>query len=81
MLVDLQVWHLDAADGARGSKEVASHYVYESVKSMVVDWTAPGGGSAFLGSRSGSISLWQLETGRKLQVRGRMYFVHVRKRF
>ncbi|MEW5302463.1 MAG: hypothetical protein WDW36_005245 [Sanguina aurantia] len=64
----LKVWRLDASDGARGSKEAASHYVYESVKSMAVDWSAPGGGSAILGARSGSISFWQLETGRKLQV-------------
>ena len=60
----VQVWDLSRDS----SSAVASHYVYESVRCMDVDWQHGGGAMAALGCQSGSVALWDLERGRKLQV-------------
>ena len=62
----MQVWDLNRDS----SSAVASHYVYESVRCMSVDWQHrdEGGAMAALGCQSGSVALWDLERGRKLQV-------------
>ena len=60
----VQVWNLAAEGGAR---EVGSHYLYESVKSIGVHWAS---GLAALGSRSGALSLYNITSGKKLQVGG-----------
>ena len=63
-LPHVQVWDLSRDS----SSAVASHYVYESVRCMDVDWQHGGGAMAALGCQSGSVALWDLERGRKLQV-------------
>lgn len=60
MALDAQVWDLGR------SSALASHYVYESVACMSVDWTS---GLGALGCKSGCIQIWDLERGRKTQVR------------
>ena len=64
-----QIWDM----GRDSSTATASYYVFDSVRCMSVDWAA---GVAALGCQSGSVALWNLEAGRKLQVRrfGRRLF-------
>jgi WD40 repeat protein len=57
------VWTLGNEPDGSAASELTSHYTYESIKALDVDWPSA---RAALGARSGTISLYNLETGRKL---------------
>lgn len=59
----LQVWNLGSEPGGVAATELASHYTYESIKALDVDWPS---GRAALGARSGTIMLYAAESGRKV---------------
>ena len=49
-----QVWDLGTEPGGSGASELASTYVYESVRSLAADWAGEGGAAAgrvLLGAR------------------------------
>ncbi|KAF5835679.1 WD40-repeat-containing domain protein [Dunaliella salina] len=63
-----QVWALGTTPQTAASSHLLhSHYVYESVRCLAVDWNASPPVAA-LGATSGNISLFELDTGRKLGV-------------
>jgi hypothetical protein len=53
----MQVWDLGSEPSGSGAKEVASTYVYESIRSLAADWAGEGAGAAagrvLLGARWG----------------------------
>ncbi|GLC67256.1 SCF-dependent proteasomal ubiquitin-dependent protein catabolic process [Pleodorina starrii] len=62
----LKVWDLGNEPGGSGAGELASTYVYESVRSLAADWTGDGGAAAgrvLLGARSGTVLLYSLGAG------------------
>lgn len=59
----LRLW--DLSEGPAAAKELKNTYVYESVRSMEVDWDS---GAAYLGCKSGAICIWDLKAGRRLAV-------------
>ncbi|GLC34457.1 SCF-dependent proteasomal ubiquitin-dependent protein catabolic process [Pleodorina starrii] len=62
----LKIWDLGNEPGGSGAGELASTYVYESVRSLAADWTGDGGAAAgrvLLGARSGTVLLYSLGAG------------------
>eukprot|EP00198_Chlamydomonas_reinhardtii_P003254 XP_001692590.1 predicted protein [Chlamydomonas reinhardtii] len=62
----LKLWDLGSAADCADARELGSTYVYESVRSLAADWAGAEGGAAgrmLLGSRSGSVMLYQINAG------------------